>query len=137
MLRQSFYGREDLGLEAKLADELPGILNWAIAGWQRLADRGHFVPPASSAEAVQAIEDLSSPIGAFLRDNCDVAPGKRVERTQLFEAWCAWCRHQGRDKPGTAAVFGRDLHARLPQIRSSQPREDGMRVRFYEGLALK
>ena len=32
-LTESFYGREDPGLTDKLLSELPGILNWAIAGW--------------------------------------------------------------------------------------------------------
>ena len=37
-LTESFYGREDPGLTDKLLSELPGILNWAIAGWARLCE---------------------------------------------------------------------------------------------------
>ena len=58
---------------------MPGILNWAIAGWQRLYMRGHFQQPKSAAEAVQDLEDLGSPISAFLRAKCVVEPGKLVE----------------------------------------------------------
>jgi putative DNA primase/helicase len=36
MLTRSFYSKEDHGLEDRLLRELPGTLNWAIAGWQRL-----------------------------------------------------------------------------------------------------
>ena len=32
MLTKSFYGEEDITLEANLTKELPGILNWAIEG---------------------------------------------------------------------------------------------------------
>jgi putative DNA primase/helicase len=41
--RQSFCGREDIDLEKRLLGELPGILRWAIDGWHRLQQRGHFV----------------------------------------------------------------------------------------------
>ena len=74
-LTRSFYGEEDTGLTDRLLEELPGILNWAIEGWQRLRARGHFVMPATSQDAVQEIEDLSSPVSAFVRDWCLVGPG--------------------------------------------------------------
>ena len=35
MLAKSFYGQEDRNLTKKLMTELPGILNWAAAGWVR------------------------------------------------------------------------------------------------------
>ncbi|MCW2899812.1 MAG: NTP-binding protein, partial [Streptosporangiaceae bacterium] len=34
---QSFLGKEDTGLEGRLIAELPGILNWSLAGLDRLA----------------------------------------------------------------------------------------------------
>ena len=37
-LTESFYGREDHDLGAKLQAELPGILLWAVVGWQRLRE---------------------------------------------------------------------------------------------------
>jgi putative DNA primase/helicase len=110
-LVHSFYGREDLVLTDKLLTELPGILNWSIEGLRRLRHRGHFVQPASAAEAVQELEDLSSPIGAFLREKCEIKPGRTVEADLLFQTWCSWCKTQGRDHPGTVQSFGRDLRA--------------------------
>ena len=45
-LRNSFLGREDLQLTDKLLTELPGILNAALKGLDRLRDRGNFRMPA-------------------------------------------------------------------------------------------
>src|SRR5208283_2099412 len=42
---RSFYGREDTGLSDRLQSELPGILLWALQGWQRLRQRGRFEQP--------------------------------------------------------------------------------------------
>jgi len=111
VLTHSFFGREDRGLTVRLRPELPSILNWAIAGWRRLIERGYFVMPASSGEAVQEFEDLGSPIGAFIRERCV------VETSTLFESWCEWSKQQGRDHPGTAQTFGRDLRAAFPVSR--------------------
>jgi hypothetical protein len=77
-LAQSFYGREDHELTGRLLRELPGIMNWAIEGWERLYARGRFVQPASAEEAIEELEDLGSPVGAFLRQRCEVGPGKGV-----------------------------------------------------------
>lgn len=136
-LERSFYGREDTKLTDRLIDELPGILNWAIAGWQRLNKRGHFVQPQSSAEAIEELEALGSPIGAFVRDRCIVEAGRSIETQALYGAWCEWCRSEGREHPGTAQSFGRDLKAAAQGVRSSNPRRvNGSRLRFYENIDL-
>lgn len=136
-LTKSFYGAEDLGLTDRLTTELPGILNWAIDGWVRLNERGYFRQPMSSAESIQELEDLGSPIGAFLRDTCDIAPGHTVVVDYIYDRWLRWCREQGRDRPGTKAMFGRNLHAKLPTIKKAQPRDGDERVPTYLGLSLK
>ena len=135
VLRQSFYGREDTSLTDKLMTELPGIFNWSIEGWHRLRERGHFVTPDSSAEAVEELTDLSSPVGAFVRDRCIVGPGQRVTCARLYEAWRAWCAEQGRDHTGTVQTFGRDLRAVVPGLTVRQSRAEGM-ARSWEGIDL-
>ena len=60
-LTRSFYGQEDTGLTDRLLGELPGILNWAIAGWQRLRERGRFRQPTAADEMVDELSDLAKP----------------------------------------------------------------------------
>jgi putative DNA primase/helicase len=137
VMTKSFYGQEDLGLESRLIAELPSILNWALDGRHRLMQRGYFVPPASSLEVAQELEDLGSPIGAFLRDHCIIGPGQSVETATLYGKWQSWCTLQGRAWAGTAQTFGRDLRAAVPGLRVAQPRTDGSRQRCYEGVGLR
>jgi putative DNA primase/helicase len=136
-LTESWYGREDIGLTDRLYGELPSILLWSIAGWQRLQEHGHFCQPSASAELLAELEDLSSPISAFIRDRCLVGPGFRAVVADLFLAWKAWCDTKGRREPGTEQLFGRDLLAAVPSIMRVQPREAGHRFRAYEGIALQ
>jgi len=132
-LTKSFYGMEDPGLTARLLSELPGILQWALHGLRRLRTRGRFVMPKSGDEATRELEDLASPVGAFVRECCTVGVGKRVEQNELVSAWRAWCQRQGRDHPGTTAALGKDLKAAVPGI---QRRRGTGLVPFYEGIAL-
>lgn len=137
-LGQSWYGNEDHSLTDRLLEELPGILNWAIEGWRELQQSGHLTQPASSAEAIQDLEDLGSPIGAYIRDRCNLEPGHSVEARVLYEDWKCWCGEQGRDRPGTLPSFGRDLRSAVPGIRKKRPRGfSGERVVTDEGISLK
>jgi len=136
-LTRSWYGNEDHELTDRLLGELPGILNWAIVGWQRLQERGHFVQPQSSADALQELEDLSSPIRAFVRERCDVAPGLRVEVSALYERWREWCTSTGRSHPGNVQTFGRDVRAAFPDLRVIQSRDRDDRFRVYAGLSCR
>ncbi len=133
----SFYGSEDHGLTPALMQELPGILNWAIAGWRNMRARGYFMPPASSMEAIREIEDLSSPISAFIRERCVVEPGRTVSVDGLYHEWREWCEEQGRDHKGTKATLGKDLRAAIPGIGTGQPRDGDNRAREYRGIGLQ
>lgn len=136
-MTKSFLGSEDHGLTNRLLDELPGILNWAIEGWRRLRSRGYFVQPGSSDEAMRELEDLSSPIGAFIRDRCVVQQGLAVSVDTLFTLWGDWCREQGRDYTGTKQTFGRDVRSAVPGMTITHPRTADGRTRQYEGIGLK
>jgi putative DNA primase/helicase len=136
VLKKSFLGNEDARLTDRLLTELPGIALWALKGLQRLSARGRFQAPQSSADAADELHDLVSPIRAFIRERCAVGPGRIVEIGTLFSAWREWCREQGRDQHGTQQTFGRDLRAAVP-VASRQPRENGGRIRVYEGIGLE
>jgi putative DNA primase/helicase len=136
-LVNSFYRREDLALTDRLLAERPGIFNWALDGLERLKTRGHFVQPASAAAALQELEDLASPISAFMRDRCETGPACSVSCDRLYEAWQLWCEDQGRDHPGTKQVFGRDLRAALPEMSTQQLREGADRYRIYRGISVR
>src|SRR5260370_20182118 len=88
---QSWYENEDTKLTDRLLGELPGILLWSIEGWKRLQARGHFLQPKSGLELVEEMEDLSSPVGAFIRERCEVGPECEAQVAALFQQWKNWC----------------------------------------------
>jgi putative DNA primase/helicase len=136
-LTQSFLGREDPDLEDRFTPELPGILQWALAGYDRLYARRRFLQPQSAAELIQQFEDLGSPIGAFLRDRCEVGAGYEVAQATVFAVWKSWCEENGRERPGTTQTFARNLRAAHPWLTLTQPVVGGERVRCWQGLRLR
>jgi putative DNA primase/helicase len=133
-LTESFYGEEDPGLLDRLLPDLPRILHWALEGRRRLRERGYFIPPSSSLDLQQELEELASPIQTFLRERCEVRPEATVSCDRLFQVWVQWCREQGRDYPGTVQNFARDLRTAKPDLVVERPRVGGTKTRFFRGL---
>lgn len=134
-MRNSFLGKEDRTLDDRITAELPGILNWALEGLDRLASKGRFTVPRSSGEATTMLMDLASPVSAFVRDCCVRSDGASIERERLYGAWKRWCVDNGHE-PGSQANFGRNLAAAVPDLGTTQPREDGRRIRYYVRIGL-
>lgn len=135
ILTESFFGREDRGLIDRLLPELPGILNWAIEGWKRLQERGHFLLPSASRAAVDAIQERSSPIAAFLAEMCELGPELSVEKDTLYSAWLSWNERNGERNPGGKGKLTQLLDT-AGRIKPGKP-GSGERVPSYMGVMLK
>jgi putative DNA primase/helicase len=135
-LVQSFLGKEDKDLLSKLLAELPGILLWAVNGWDRLRKRGRFAQPKSAEELVEAMEALASPVTVFVRERCKVDDAVEVKTKTLFQAWLDWCKEKGRSKPGDEQNFGRNLRAVIPRLKTRVTSENDQHVRYYVGVDL-
>jgi putative DNA primase/helicase len=133
---QSWYGKEDTKLTDKLLTELPGILLWAIEGWRLLREQGKFVQPESGGELLEAMVDLSSPVGVFVRECCETGVGFQVAKAELYSRFKEWCEVKGMKNPPLESTFGRDLLAACPSVRAARPREGEVRGRTYTGIKL-
>jgi putative DNA primase/helicase len=136
LLTNSWLGKEDHGLEAVLFGELTGILNWALLGLQRLTvyNGNRFTRLSSSDEAIIAMRDLASPVGAFVREKCVIGPGHEVTVDDLYATYKSWVEDNGHIKD-SKQTFGRNLRAAVPAITVKRPRDQAdQRVRTYVGI---
>lgn len=80
-------------LTEQLRQELPGILNWAIEGLQRLRKRGMFEQHDFMKEAVKELEDENNPVNKFFEENIvvDVTGNFYLEKGDLYEKYVKWC----------------------------------------------
>jgi putative DNA primase/helicase len=132
-LRAGPLGQENTSLTTELLEQLPGILNWTLAGLQQLEAKGRFTEPESSKDVMIALQDLVSPVSAFVRDRCERNGEVGVKR--LYEAWKLWAEDHGH-RHGSAATFGRDLRAAVPGVKKTRPREGEARDAYYVGISL-
>ncbi len=147
---RDFLGREDTTLKARLLSELPGILNWALDGWERLQKRGHFIQPESARDEVEALANGSNPVPRFVEDECavddeytvdgdDESPKLKVWtlKDDLYRAYRRWCEDQKEPKPFGSDTFFRKLKETHPNLRDYRPRKAGdKRARYVMGIAL-
>jgi len=131
---QSFFGHEDTALRDKLAGEMPGILNWAIAGLRRLRKRGHFIQPQSSMALIQLMEDIASPTKACVRELFEIGPDLSMDWDDCCEAIAAWREENGHTKMSKKGIE-RDLAAIDPAIRVRRSGARGHQAWRVDGLA--
>ncbi len=96
----------DTGLAARIvAQEMPAILAWALAGAQRLLQRGHFEETRAHRHHMSAWQRRTDSVMEFLHDPdvCELAPGiteVRTKRTTLYQVYKDWCGTAGRKAIG-------------------------------------
>lgn len=137
--KQSFLGKEDEGLTKKLRAELPGILNWALDGLDRLRERGHFEQPESCLEDLMEMYKLSSPVKWFLENEVVIGQGARVEKDQLWDFFEDWLYDEGLFYTGHKAHFIKDLKSAGARFKESRPRTNSGtdRTRVLVGIEPK
>jgi putative DNA primase/helicase len=128
--RQSFLGREDRELDERLAAELPGILNWALAGLDRVRETGKLTVPKSGEAILRQIGDLSSPVSVFVREECVIEPLHWAVRQVLWEEWKRWCGDNGHG-PGSKQTFEQQLTSKFPELIEERPNVPELAQRPY------
>jgi phage/plasmid-associated DNA primase len=76
--------------ELIVATELPGVLNWAIAGLKRALERGSIELTASINETADTIHRDSNLVAGFLDDCVEYDPMARVRVADFCLAHSAW-----------------------------------------------
>ncbi len=138
-MRQSFFGREDPGLTGKLMAELPGILNWAVEGWQRVRATGRIKQPEGGSEVAEQMVNLSSPHPRFIERCCVLHKDHIVDKEALFRAFRAWFQNDvGQPYRHPESVFSRDLYSATDKaVKATRVREGDDRRHFYKGISLR
>ena len=130
----SFRGREDIGLEDRLREELPAILNWSLEGLKRLDEAGRFTQPASHGQVDARFREYADPDAEFLDQMCITGEDEKVTQHDLHEAYVDWCKGMGRTKDSTDVTTLRHRLAERAGI--SDKRIGKSKVWFLVGISL-
>lgn len=97
----SFAGREDIGLDARLLSELPGIFNWSLMGLKRLDAQGRFTVPESHRAIDEKFREYADPDAEFIERYCTDGPEDTAYEADVHAAYRYWCSEKQRTKDGT------------------------------------
>ena len=75
-----------------VAEELSGVLNWALEGWHRLQKRGRFAPPESMLAAGAEFQGQNNPIADFLTQCAEESPQTYVMRNDFARIFNSWLK---------------------------------------------
>lgn len=89
---------QDKNLAEKLKEELPGILNLALAAIGSVFERGYFTETESTKELKNQWRLESDQAAQFCQDCCNPETGHRETSKDLYEAYRAWADDQGINK---------------------------------------
>ncbi|MER6157527.1 phage/plasmid primase, P4 family [Streptomyces sp. NPDC001868] len=135
--KQSFLGREDLGLLDRLFKEVPAILRWSLDGIDRLAEQGRFTEPDSSKSVRAEMNANSSKVKEFAEDRMEFGPDKNIPVLDLFDEYTAWCKLRGLNG-GSSDTFGTQLSAAFRgKFKKTRPTINGLRIQVYTGMTLR
>jgi putative DNA primase/helicase len=99
--------RRDRELANRLRGELPGILNWAIQGFNQWLSDG-LMPPDCVLAATAAYRADEDRVGQFIDERCDVRSELTASASVLYKAYHAWSESRG-EAPLSQTRFGTRL----------------------------
>lgn len=95
--------KRDPDIAAKLLQEGPGILNWALDGLKRYRKAGRLIQPEKVKVATQEYREESDPLLEFLDERCEMQG--EIKKSDLYRSYRAWCEEDRHDKPVSAKRF--------------------------------
>ena len=75
--------------------ELAGFLNRAVAGLNRLHDRGDFDPPVQALLAMDRFREYGDPVVAFLKETCVANQSGFLSRVRIQTEYKDYCEANG------------------------------------------
>jgi putative DNA primase/helicase len=96
--------------ELLIAEELPGILNWALEGLRLWLAEGLGTPPAVMA-ATQEYRQEQDALNSFFEECCIAETGAQITAKELYTRYTSWCEENG-ERAESQRKFGQRLAER-------------------------
>jgi putative DNA primase/helicase len=109
-------GERDPNLDDKLQDELPGVLNWALEGLQRLCKQGRFTGDRTPGETQMTWTRWGNSVARFAEICLEEQAGNAIAKSDLYSAYIAFCEDEGIPK---------DTQHKMTAVLKQQGFEDG------------
>jgi P4 family phage/plasmid primase-like protien len=113
--------------------ELPGILNWGLAGLDRLRRQNQFTASKVCEQALAEYRIQNNPARMFLLEFCRDLTDSQTPCGELYKAYSEWCKSSGYI-PLADGAFGKEVRRVFPKVEKGESRLPGRRMNVYRGL---
>jgi len=136
MMEQIPLEKRDPRLFEKLSKELPGILNWSLAGLKDLYSSKVLFEARAARRVKEAHLKASDPWEEWIRDQLEFDDRfqSSVQCLEVFQSFQSHFRARGHKKVLTDATFGRALSHVFPEVQKTRIRVGQEREYHYAGL---
>lgn len=117
-----------------VSSELQGIVAWLVEGARRLAARGRYQPPPSSAQAILRWRRAADPVAIFVSEKTRAAKTdvERMSASSIFQAYVSWAE-SNKYRVMSAGKFGQRMrglglkseHTRTGEVYPVRLRREG------------
>jgi P4 family phage/plasmid primase-like protien len=98
--------KRDPNLNKKLEKEIPYLIHISMNALRRLYKRGGILESSGSLERIRQLRNDSDTIEAFINEKCvPSAETNRLERSELYKAYCQYCEGEERQSHKKNAFF--------------------------------
>ncbi len=116
-------------LKAEMLAELPGILVWAVKGFQLWRENRFREVPKEVQAATESYRRESDVIGRFLDDCCDRDSTAKTKASELYQAYKTWAEENGEP------LFSQTRFGLKLKEKGIEKVKDG--IYYYLGIKLK
>lgn len=109
----------DPGLPDKLRGELPGILNWALAGLRMWKEHGLAAPQCVTSATIEYQSDQDT-LGDFIEERMERGLGFKVSKRAAYVAYVQWAKENEHWHPLGSKTFSRRLNERGFRVLASR-----------------
>ena len=128
--RRSEFAETDYWIRS---GQMPGILNWALEGLERLFENGKFTEPEACKNALSEYRLESNPSEVFLRENYTEDENCETPASEIFEDYEKFC-FDSNFRPTNAANFGREIRRIFPKVEKKRVGSGKNRSYVYRGI---
>lgn len=125
---------ENLDVKLTTSEELSGVLNWALEGYQRLQRQGHFTAERGPEETRTLWQKNGASIEQFIHEHVEIAPDKITMKDMMYAAYQTFAEEHG-VTPEDKGKLTRKMMT-LDGVDTTQRRFESGRERVYTGVKI-
>lgn len=127
--KDSKQKQKDVDIIPKLLKELPGIFNWAYAGYKLLNSVGYFTETPEQHRITQQFKEVSDPVSVFCEEHEFTGEKTRDEIYSTYKDWCESTGHKPLSREKFIPCFRDCMGDKI--IDETQVRRGGRKVRIF------